>query len=220
MSFKEMFEYGKNVETLLSKFTLANDYCIVPTAPAQIKRFKGPRVETVDGQIIATDKLLVINGRAIFAEDKGKEVFTWTRRQDNKGWSTGIDLHVYQEYKALQKRTEVAVWIFFFHRNDEPSPIDKPYLKPGTKCPTGLFAQSLSVLMQLEDSRTNFHEGEYTKNGRTYPMVYWNRWQLRYLASLDEVIGLKRLATMATLSERIEPPKNKPIDPPFWDMKF
>jgi hypothetical protein len=125
--------------------------------------------------------MLAMKNRDIhWLEAKRKSHFAWWR-QGNR-WQTGIDLRHYQHYLHVREVTQMPVWLFFLHVSAIPSAYDLEQGCP-SECPTGLFGGEIKYL-----DTVIAQQGSYTRNGRSYPMVYWQHKDLKTIATLKQVM--------------------------------
>lgn len=176
-TFGEQLAFGQVAETDIAKWIIRRGGWVVPIYEVEYHRGKGPRVFACDIELVAPDLLVVRNGRACWIEAKHKSVFTWHRKTGR--WTTGIDLHHYEQYIEVQERIEWPVWLLFLHRRSTPDNRDKPHCPP--KCPTGLFGQALSNLTGVKNE--NHRHENWGRSG----MVYWSVEKLKPLATLKEL---------------------------------
>lgn len=151
---------------------------VLPVYEKETPTGKGPRLFLPDKQLIAPDMFVITSHGAKWIEAKSKAHFTWYRK--TKQWQTGIDLRHYLDYLEVAERTPFPIWLLFLHRNPTPSIDDLNHGSPA-KCPTGLFRLISDEMKQAED-----HRDRYEKNGRGFPMVYWNHKNLTRLATIRE----------------------------------
>lgn len=175
---------GQIGESLIARWLMDRGNSISPVYEKQIDSGKGPQFFCHNGSFAAPDLLVfpaVTRGgvNLLWAEAKHKTVFSWYRNgRPGPYWCTGIDLHHYRDYLAVQKRSRVPVWLFFLHVSSMPSADDLARGCPPT-CPTGLFANSLD---RLETCISHTSE----RHGR-HGMVYWRESDLRRFASYEEI---------------------------------
>ncbi|MBU2843553.1 hypothetical protein [Acidithiobacillus thiooxidans] len=161
MSFAETLATGKTGESIIARHYLSLGYSVLPIYEKTENEFKGPVLFTPNSEpLIAPDMLVFKGNRVLWIEVKYKSAFTWHRISQK--WTTGIDLHHYNQYlKVQQSRPEWEVWILFLHRagliaKDTPE---------GMTPPTGLFGNSIKFLQAHENHR----HANHGKSG----MVYW-----------------------------------------------
>jgi len=175
---------GRIVESQIGQWLVKSQgWTLLPPYEIEIPSGKGPRLFTPNGELIVPDILgMRYKGKKfIFKwwEAKGKSRFTW-RWKDAKAWQTGIDLRHYEDYIKVQEQT-FEVYVCFLHSYSIPSKYDLEHGSPAT-CPTGLFGNTLSYLMDHWH-----HKDKYFNGRRDCPMVYWNESDLEQLATLEEV---------------------------------
>jgi hypothetical protein len=147
---------------------------------------KGPQLFSRHGNLVAPDMLVFTSNGQLFIEAKHKSVFAWNRTR--KQWVTGIDLHHYNDYLHVARRTKLPVWLMFLHKESQPDPRDIQHGCPPL-CPTGLFGGEIFELATKENHRSiefDPSRAGFKGHGRT-GMVYWAHRDLRMLATLDDV---------------------------------
>jgi len=176
-TFAESLAVGQVGESKIANYLKARlGVSILPVYETEIGSGKGPRLFAVDRDIIAPDMLCFPSKGSIFwVEAKHKTVWTWYRK--NQSWQTGIDSKHYGDYLEVRKRYGYILMLAFLHSCGTPHPRDIDGGSPSV-CPTGLFAEELNVLRYCID-----HEGHEWAKG----MIYWNRKDLRLVATLEEV---------------------------------
>ena len=128
---------------------------------------------------MAPDLLTVSKEREVmWIEAKHKTAFTWHRISSQ--WTTGIDLHHYNQYVQVELQVKWPVWILFFHRTSTPNDNDLQHGCPD-QCPTGLFGRRLVDLVRTENHRSDRHGSS--------GMVYWAHAVLKQLATCEEVLA-------------------------------
>lgn len=176
-TFAQQLEVGKTGEGIVATWLKAKGYSILPAYDIEIPHGKGPQFYTPEQSLVSPDMqaLIVRNGQTfgMWVEAKTKTRFTWYRKA--RAWQTGIDLRHYNDYIEVQRISGLPVWLVFVHQDSTPSKDDMRYGCP-PECPAGLFFNRLDVLQVSAQSGDDRY---YTRNGRTYPMVYWNVSDLR-----------------------------------------
>lgn len=183
-SFNDKYAYGRIAEGQIAHWLVqAEGWIILPAYEIEIPSGKGPVLSTLLAQLIVPDILAMRYKHRKFQlrwhEAKHKTRFTW-RWKDARAWQTGIDLRHYLDYIKVQEQT-FEVYILFLHSCSTPSEYDLKHGSPAA-CPTGLFGRPLRYLMEHEH-----HRDKFDRNGRDYPMVYWNHSDLELLATLRQV---------------------------------
>lgn len=173
-NFRTMLGKGAVGESLIARWLIARGNSVLPAYEKIMNDYKGPRLQTPGGSLIAPD-LLVFNlehGTILWVEAKHKTAFSWYRASGQ--WTTGIDLRHYEDYCHVDDVTPWPVWLFFLHQGG--------YAKdnPEAESPSGLYGNLLSHLRQHEH-----HRSEEFNNGRGG--VFWEISALRYLASIEQV---------------------------------
>jgi len=156
-TFKDNLKFGKTAESKIARFFLDKNYGVLPIYEKEILEGKGPTVFFQDKEIIGTDMLIFKGDKIYWIEAKHKTAFSWHRITSR--WVTGIDIHHYENYIEIMKRTEWPVWLIFYHEGGQSK--DSP-----EKSPEGLFGNELYFLIKNENHRSN----NWGKHG----MVYWS----------------------------------------------
>lgn len=195
MSFQEKLATGKVGESLIAKYMMARGHAVLPVYEIEKSAGKGPQLFALEKGLVAPDMLVFTANGAMFVEAKHKSVFTWHRSTSQ--WTTGIDLRHYGDYLRVAKRTQLPVWLMFYHREDAPDAKDIPHGCPD-KCPTGLFGGELFGLLLKENHRSkpfDPNRSGFVGHGNS-GMVYWAENALTKIASKDEVdaIAMKEAA--------------------------
>ena len=182
--FRDAFATGRLSESRIARWLIHEEHWnVLPAYDLELPTGKGPRLFTPEGELVVPDLLAMkLHGNECLLawyEAKHKTHFTWYRRA--RCWQTGIDLRHYLDYLKVQEQTQREVYLCFFHERSTPSASDRANGSPSV-CPTGLYRQSLHVLTAQED-----HRGEYRRDGRRYPMVYWNERDLVRVATVEQV---------------------------------
>jgi len=169
--FHEWLATGRLSESRIARWLIEMEHWnILPAYEIEMPTGKGPRLFTPQGQLIVPDLLaLKLHEKECLLawyETKHKTRFSWYRRA--RSWQTGIAVRHSLDSLQVQEQTQWDVSLCFFHERSDPSPQDLSSGSP-LRCPTGLYRQSLRVLMQQED-----HRGVFLRDGRHYQMVYWN----------------------------------------------
>ncbi len=163
--FNKQLQMGKTGETEIAEWLISRGSQVLPVYEIAENQFKGPTLYTLGEVIIAPDIIAFTDGKITFIEAKHKNAFSWYRNKQI--WTTGIDKKHYMEYLKIQEETKVNVWILFLHRGGQA--------KDSPPSPSGLFANSLSVLSKNIDHESDRHG----KSG----MVYWNKEALIKIAN-------------------------------------
>lgn len=156
MKFAETLAYGQVGESSIARWLQRQGCWVLPVYETFLDNYKGPRVLTTLGKLIAPDMLIFKDQTVTWIEAKHKTGFTWHRITQQ--WVTGIDLPHYLDYCRIASGSSWPVWLLFLHdggmTKDAPSP-----------SPSGLYGADLEVLQCQEHHR---HE-----NGGRAGMVYW-----------------------------------------------
>ncbi len=176
-NFQQQLAFGKVAETHIATWLRrVRGYDILPVYEQEMETGKGPRLFTIDDEIVAPDMLALRDEHIMWIEAKHKSVFSW--HSITQRWVTGIDLRHYGDYQRIAQRYPWPVWILFLHRSSHTDQKDLRWGAPPI-CPTGLFGGSLPYLSQRESHRSD-------KWGRS-GMVYWAHETITRLATIEEV---------------------------------
>jgi hypothetical protein len=183
-SFEHMLKIGQTGEDIISCWLRSRQWSVLPVYPVVEDAHKGPRLYTAyqneHKELIAPD-ILAMKGQCIqWVEAKRKSRFAWYEIYGK--WQTGIDLRHYEHYLRVSEATHLPVWLFFLHVDSVPSAMDIKRNSPA-ECPVGLFGGEIKYL----ESKIS-QKDKYQKNGRDYPMVYWQHEHLKEITTLKEVI--------------------------------
>jgi hypothetical protein len=174
---------GKVGESLIANWLKRRGYNVLPAYEIAEPEFKGPRILSARGDLVAPD-LLAFNFDApktpvLWCEAKGKAAFTWHRISSS--YQDGIDKQHWLDYLELRRRTPWDLWLLFLHA---PGGLAKDN-PPGMVPPSGLFGGEILRLAERID-----HESDRWGKGG---MVYWRCSDLtvngKPLATYDEVRG-------------------------------
>lgn len=177
MRFEQSLKRGRIAESRIATWLLRRGAHVLPAYEIEIPRFKGPQFYSSTGSYASPDLLVFAADGMLWVEAKHKSVFSWHRLTQR--WTTGIDLHHYEQYQEVARLSGLPVWLLFLHSDSAPHVRD---LEAGCppECPTGLFGNELSILVRRENHRAQpLING--SGHGRT-GMVYWARDSLRLLA--------------------------------------
>lgn len=171
MSFEERLQRGKVAETKIANWLrFQRHYSILPVYEIAEGQYKGPQVFTPSKELVAPDLFAFKDDKAKWIEAKQKSVFSWYRI--GQCWVTGIDRHHYRDYLRIALESPWPVWLLFYHTKATTNEGDG-------RSPVGLFGNDLIRLQDCID-----HESDrWGKHG----MVYWQRSNLRQLATCEEV---------------------------------
>lgn len=172
--FESALAFGQEGEQTVSQWLQSRGHMVFPAYEKEGGDFKGPQLFSAAGDLVLPDLLAFRSGKAIWFEVKRKTCFTWHRISHR--WVTGIDLHHYEQYLEVAVRTELPVWLLFYHPNSTPDERDAQHGCP-TICPAGLFGNDIDSLRACESHR---HQ-----NWGRHGMVYWSSDNLKQLARLS-----------------------------------
>lgn len=176
MSFADQLQFGQVGESLISRWLQSRGHLVFPAYEKEIGSGKGPQLFSADGDLVLPDILAFCGKRIQWVEAKHKTCFTWHRITQR--WTTGIDIRHYNEYQQVAARTELPVWLMFYHPHPAPNDRDIRHGCP-QRCPTGLFGNDLSVLVNCENHRSD----KWGKSG----MVYWAAQSLKRIAPAESL---------------------------------
>lgn len=174
MDFNQSLAYGQAGETAIANWFRRKGYSVLPIYEKIMDTGKGPTLFLPENQkLIAPDMFVFSKDNQWWIEAKHKTAFTWHRKTQK--WTTGIDVHHYEDYLMVNDLTPWPVWLLFLHGGGQAkdSPPDSP---------AGLFGNTLEILRKTENHR---HE-----NWGKYGMVYWAHDSLRLVATLKDVLQL------------------------------
>lgn len=187
MNFAEKLSIGKVGESLIARYMMSRGHSVLPVYEIEKSTGKGPQLFASNDSMVAPDMLIFTTGGAMFVEAKHKSVFTWHRV--SRQWTTGIDLRHYGDYLRVAKKTQLPVWLMFYHRESTPDPRDLQHGCPN-ECPTGLFGGELFDLVIDENHRSQpfnpARESGFVGHGKS-GMVYWKESSLKRIASTAQV---------------------------------
>lgn len=170
MSFDENLKFGVEGEETVSQWIRSRGRTVIPIYEKEGNDFKGPRVFTVSGDLVAPDLMVLDLSKFSFVEVKHKTVFSWHRISQR--WVTGIDIRHWDDYCKIAQLHPVPFWILFLHRRSQTAEGDG-------SSPTGLFGNSIENLAQNYSHSSN-------RWGR-YGMRYWALEHLKKIATLEEI---------------------------------
>lgn len=172
--FQQALLFGQLGESYIANFMRNRGFHVLPVYEKQVGNYKGPRIFmsyiSLKKQLIAPDMLIIRDGKGVWLEAKHKSHFTWYGK--GQCWTTGINKHCFDDYLLLQQMTQMDVWLFFLHSDNQTWTQDVRKWNAPPICPTGLFAGRLAVLARQID-----HIGDFGTSG----MVYWRDDQLTKL---------------------------------------
>lgn len=185
-TFRQSLQQGRVAEGLIARWLMARGSSVMPAYEIEVHQYKGPQLFSAEGEFVAPDMLAFSRNGIHWIEAKHKSVFTWHRKTAQ--WTTGIDLHHYEQYQRVARITALPVWLLFYHRERTPAPRDRKHNCPAA-CPVGLFGGSLDYLTRNENHRTphlDASRGGVVGHGRS-GMVYWAEGRLKLLATVEQV---------------------------------
>lgn len=174
-TFDERLQQGRLGESRIARWFMLKRYSVLPAYEMEGGQFKGPRVFSLEGDLVSPDLLVFRPGKVFWIEAKSKAAFTWHRI--SQSYQDGIDVRHWNDYLALRGRMEWPLWLLFLHGPGQVAK-DNP---DGMVPPTGLFGREIGELPLLVDHTSD-------KWGRS-GMVYWRASSLIRIASWEEVIS-------------------------------
>ena len=165
-SFDSSLVEGKTGETQIAQWLKNKGRHILPIYEIADNQYKGPALYCNDETTVIAPDMAVFSHKGLsFIEAKHKNAFSWYRK---KGiWTTGIDLHHFEQYLTFKKTLRYPLWILFLHRGGQA--------KDSMKSPSGLFGNDIDVLEKSIDHKSE----KWGKSG----MVYWDKESLVKLSS-------------------------------------
>jgi len=187
MRFEEQLKVGRVGEGDISRWLQrCRSVSVFPAYEKEMGEGKGPQLFCFDGDLVLPDMLVFGAEKIHWVEAKTKTHFTWWRR--TKRWTTGIDTRHYHQYVKVAQKTNIPVWLLFYHKSDTPSASDLAHGSP-TFSPTGLYGQNIKLLSTRIDhicpAKDAARDG-MLGHGR-HGMVYWAENDLRRLATIEDV---------------------------------
>ena len=172
--FERKLKFGKIGESIIGSYFRNKGFIVLPIYEKEISEGKGPALYFPKEEIIATDMFVFRRNDIRWIEAKHKSVFTWHRNSET--WTTGIDMHHYEQYRKIDKQTPWPVGLVFHHEGgySETNPPDK-------ESPSGIHGNSLEFLS--EDENIHHTWGKYGKGG----MIYWAIDKLKLMATKDQL---------------------------------
>ena len=171
--FDRQFAFGRVGEGFITQWLISHGASVYPVETLRPDTFqgcvvhpagymKGPHITLDDVRLVLPDLLVHLYGGWKWIEAKHKTCFTWHRK--SRQWTTGIDLHHYQEYLHIESVTGLPVYLMFYHPRRKPDARDIAAGCP-SESPIGMFCGTVQELRECENHRHENH-------GR-HGMVYW-----------------------------------------------
>lgn len=168
--FQKQLAFGQMAETAISKWIIGLGGIVVPAYDSENN--KGPRIFSLEGSLVAPDLLIFRQGKPNWIEAKHKSVFSW--RGVGGFWETGIDAHHYRDYLKVEEKTNIPLFLLFYHESDIPWIKDRQrWPDCPARCPTGLYCV-----------RPTEQQGRFGKEHGRHGMYYWRE--------KDQLIFLKQ----------------------------
>lgn len=190
-TFHENLQFGKAAESAIANYLRRQGNSILPVYEVLEGNYKGPRLFSLNNDLVAPDMLGFNKNRVYWVEAKNKSVFSWHRKSEK--WVTGIDKCHWIDYLKIKEQHNIALWIMFLHMNAIPRQGDIEKGCPH-ECPIGLFGGEIDA---LEKVRSHWHPN-WGKRGMG--MVYWAHENLQKIATADcfiEEVSTRRAAAHA-----------------------
>lgn len=170
-TFKESLAFGQDGERDVENWLRYKGCQVLATGDAE-RNNKGVRLwgqsPTVAPDLMAYHTQWK-NWRWI--EVKRKGTFSFYRKK--QVWTTGLDLHLFKEYKLIHELTQTPVWIFFWH---DKSVFD---FSARAESPTGLYGNEITIL----NKNYSHTSDKYGKGG----MIYFEQKHLKSITTVEEV---------------------------------
>jgi len=158
-AFDKQLVAGKVGESQIANWLKGRGNNIMPIYEIEKGQYAGPAVYPAEGgSLIAPDMLCFGGIKTVWVEAKHKSAFSYHRNTSR--WTTGIDLHHYEQYIKISNLSEWPVWLLFLQKPGVAKDTPK-----GMVCPSGLYGGDLTTLICNENHRHKNHG----KSG----MVYW-----------------------------------------------
>jgi len=166
-AFEHRLAVGKVGESLIANWLKRRGYNVLPAYEIAEPEFKGPRIFSVERDLVAPDLLAFRfwqeqrreQKRVLWVEAKSKAAFTWHRISQT--YQDGIDKRHWLDYLELRRRMPWDLWLLFLHA---PGGLAKDNPE-GMVPPSGLFGGEIRRLAECID-----HESDrWGSSG----MVYW-----------------------------------------------
>ena len=157
---------GNQVEVYMSEWLKEGGNGVIDIWSLPSVNGKGPRLKTSDGDIPLPDFLIFFRGEVWWVEVKYKTEFTYYKIEQQ--WQEGIDLNLWDSYKAIYQYTDLEVWLTFVNSPETAPEKDAPPIPP-----PGIYTQRVSVLSELLEKESPKRCHVY-KGQALYGMVYWD----------------------------------------------
>jgi len=158
-SFTHLLREGRKGERLIAHWLMRRGFSVLPAYAVSEHDAKGPRVFSMEGDLISPDLFVFGQSKAFWVEAKSKAAFTWHRISQT--YQDGIDIRCWDDYRALRERINWPVWLLFLHGPHQRAKDNPPDKTP----PTGLFGGEIERLATCIHHRSD----NYGSGG----MVYW-----------------------------------------------
>ena len=179
MSFDDRLHAGLAGESVIARWMIGRGWTILPAYEKIEMDFKGPRILSASGELIAPDMLAFKfdgdGGQVHWIEAKTKAAFTWHRKTSS--YQDGIDKRCWEDYIKVYRLAPWPVWLMFLHGPGHVAK-DNP---EGMIPPIGLFGNTLDKLANCIDHPSD----KWGPSG----MVYWRAASLRKIATWEEIKG-------------------------------
>lgn len=169
MNFEQKLAFGRVGEEKIANWLINRcGASVLPVYQIDSDDKKGPRLFAQQCNLTVPDLLVWSKSNGlIWMEAKRKTVFSWYRKTET--WQTGIDKHLFEQYKKVATKTKLPIWLLFLHEKESLPKRDEPW-----PCPIGLFGQTLEMLSGSIDH----------PHGK---MLYWREASLKKIAELSEL---------------------------------
>ena len=156
-NFDLRYQYGRAGELEIAKRLRAAGYCVLNACEMVHGSGGAPTISTPNAPLISTDYFVWRGETSRWIEVKRKAAFAWSLK--GRCWVTGINVHQYNDYQAIEKNSPWPVWLLILHGGGPAK--DSPY----PDSPAGLFGKKLSDLVTCEHHRAP----QWGMSG----LVYW-----------------------------------------------
>lgn len=157
--FEKKLIEGKVGESEIADWFKARGSHVLPVYEVEKGQFAGPALYTAEGHTLIAPDMLCFNrvGRVVWVEAKQKTAFTFHR--NTQRFTTGIDLHHYDQYIQVAYAIDWPLFILFLQKGGQA--------KDSKISEAGLFGGEIKDLMENENHRCG--PKPHCRSG----MVFW-----------------------------------------------
>lgn len=155
MSFEKKLAIGKVAESKIASWLISRGCSVLPAYEVIESKFGGPKLFCGDRSLVTPDMLVFSCNGIHWIEAKHKTAFSWHRKTER--FVTGVDLHHWDHYKEVAKRTSLDCFLFFNHTGGQA--------KDSPPSPAGLFYGEINHL----NENINHTHDNWGRGG----MIYW-----------------------------------------------